>query len=608
MPTEKKSAVGEKVLFGPTRPTGVRDPEADALWNCWRFVDVEPAGLADRVAECVRRGTPFYLNELVPRCNLRLDGDAMYQGRVRPAELADALRKAGPLYLGRMICGEYGGMLYWTKNSLDGRIYPRLPKARDLEEARRNFHRRVEEYAAREHAFGGGPYIGLCSGMCYPPIDSKAFDIPGLELEPGDPERLSAAVRGMARAYGKDLFLTLVAHGWYGGGIWDETYFQRLVNAFHFCYLAGFGGICSESGHFGFSGYGRRVDRDDPRAARFRRIMRDFRRFCDRDRRRAGGPETPMAFLHGHLDGYPGLWTDCVWGQFDDPEFACGDPERGWELTATVYRKHPWHDHLLRGDADVSGQPPCGMYDIVPDDIPSDRLARYKLLVVPGWNTMTEALYAKLKRFVAGGGTLFMSLAQLRTNIRRGEPMKLFRGGDCRDLFGVRVSPRAFSVVNGLKFRVPDSVGGRCLWPDWGPNCDPKFSDGRFTAAKLAECTARIVASGSTHFVGGEDSAKDCPPVLLEHRLGKGRAFLLNSREFPGHPAVFPLASTVLSVLMRGFQPKDLPVVASDKIRYAVYGRTIYAMNSDGDLPGSLQIGGKLWKIAPNRLKRIDLD
>jgi len=195
MPTEKKSAVGEKVLFGPTRPTGVRDPEADALGNCCRFVDVEPAGLADRVAECVRRGTPFYLNELVPRCNLRLDGDAMYQGRVRPAELADALRKAGPLYLGRMICGEYGGMLYWTKNSLDGRIYPRLPKARDLEEARRNFHRRVEEYAAREHAFGGGPYIGLCSGMCYPPIDSKAFDIPGLELEPGDPERLSAAVR-----------------------------------------------------------------------------------------------------------------------------------------------------------------------------------------------------------------------------------------------------------------------------------------------------------------------------------------------------------------------------------------------------------------------------
>ena len=140
--------------------------------------------------------------------------------------------------------------------------------------------------------------------MIFPPLKNKVYDKFILEMMPGDPERLSSAIRGASRAYSKKEFYTLIAHGWYGGGLWDDLYFKRLRNAMNYAYIAGFKAIFSESGHFGFNGYGNKVERSDAEAARFRKEMSDFLQFCETDRRPLGGPDTPVAFLRGNLDGF----------------------------------------------------------------------------------------------------------------------------------------------------------------------------------------------------------------------------------------------------------------------------------------------------------------
>ena len=546
--------------------------------------------------------------EQIQRNDLRKPIDKMYENAVSPSEMQKIVAPAGKLFLGREIIGEYGGMLYWTKSSLGNANYPRLPQAKDLVEARNNFLNILKDYSSKERQLGCTPLIGLCSAMIFPPINSNIFDIFSLEMMPGDPERMSSAIRGTSRAYSKKAFYTLIAHGWYGGGVWDELYFKRLKNALNYAYMAGFDGIYSESGHTGFTGYGNNVARADADAVRFRQIMKDFRVFCDQDRRPWGGPECPMAFMRGNLDGYPGLWASCVWGQFDNPAFACGDAEKGWELTQAIYRKRPWFDNMLRGNADNSGQVPCGMYDIVPADIPLEKLKRYKLLVIPGWNTMNDELYNKLKQYVANGGTLLMTLTQMRINIRRDEPMKLYRNGDFSDLFGVKFSLDKPIRVNGFKFCQAESFDGKLLWADWTSFCDPKFSESDFMAAAIQSSVARNIAKASNNFDGNLDSEAEKVPVLLEHSLGKGKAYLINSMEFAGSKNMFDFTHLVISELMRVTQPAGLDIFHSENIRYAKYGKICYVTNQDYELDGFFKVNGKSYQLKPQELRRIELD
>lgn len=617
---------GEKVLAGPSRSCKYPDDASYEIGNAFRFHTRNGEGLAERVAEIIRTKTPFMLNEQINRQNLRRPVDKMYEGAILPAETQKIVAAAGDLFLGRSIVGEYGGMLYWTKNSLGDLpcTYPRLKPAKDLVEAQANFYKQVKEFGDKERQLGCGPLLGVCSAMIFPPLKNKVYDKFILEMMPGDPERLSSAIRGASRAYSKKEFYTLIAHGWYGGGLWDDLYFKRLRNAMNYAYIAGFKAIFSESGHFGFNGYGNKVERSDAEAARFRKEMSDFLQFCETDRRPLGGPDTPVAFLRGNLDGFPGLWASCVWGQFDDPAFANGDAEYGWELTKAVYTKRPWFDNMLRGNIDNSGQAPCGMYDIIPPDVPQEQLKRYKFVMIPGWNTMNDELYAKLKKYVEDGGTLLMSLAQMRSNIKRNEALKLYKNGDFSDLFGVSLDQHKTIRVNGLKFTATDSFDGRLLWPDWTLYADPKFSESDFQAASVKSSAARVIAQASNNFEGDTlDKPEEKVPVLFEYRLGKGRAFLINSMEFPGSRNMFNFNRVVMSELMRAFQPADCQIECSTNIRYAVYGKPIpgcaansaaanktvfYVMNTDYDFDGFFKLNGKTYQIKPQELRRIELD
>ncbi|MBR7143784.1 MAG: beta-galactosidase trimerization domain-containing protein [Lentisphaeria bacterium] len=597
-----------KVLIGPTRSSKYTDPQAEEIGNVFRFYTRTGQGLPDRIRECIKNKTPFIIQEIIDRKaeQFQRPAEKFYDGNfMKPEVIADLLKEAGDLYLGREIIGEFGGMVYWPENSVV-RVYGKLKPAGDLAEARKNYYDQLKRFSDKDRAYGGGPFLSVCSCMSFPPITDQLFDTYQLEMMPGDPERLASAFRGVSRAYNKKHFNTLIAHGWYGGATWDELFFKRFQNALNFAYMSGFSAIFSESGHFGWPFYGYNIRREDPRAKRFRKIMKDFKDFCEVDERPTGGPETPMAFMQGHLDGWPGLWAYNVWGQFT-PDFAVGEPEQGWKLTEDIYRKSTWFNHDNLGSTDKSGQPPCGMYDVIPADIPQDKLNKYKLIVIPGWNTMTDELYNKLCKYVENGGTLVMTLAQMRTNIKRNEPMKLYNNGDFSKLFGVKINGRSPIEITGVKFPHNSSADGKYQWVNWGMDSDAKFSsNGTYRSGQIVENKATALAVCSKNFTASEDKKDEQVPILLEHKLGKGYAFFINSEKFPGHPALYDFMRYVTSVLMRGEQPAGLNVTATEGIRYAVYGKSIYVTNTDSDFDGFFVLNGKKYQLKPQQLLHIE--
>ena len=57
---------------------------------------------------------------------------------------------------------------------------------------------------------------------------------------------------------------------------------------------------------------------------------------------------------------------------------------------------------------------------------------------------------------------------------------------------------------------------------------------------------------------------------------------------------------------MRGEQPADLNVTASNSIRYAVYGKSIYVSNTDSDFDGFFMLNGKKYQIKPQQMLHIE--
>jgi hypothetical protein len=566
-----------------------------------------------RTAEFCRENQIYFIfRELIHRNKHGLPAKELFAGKLTPEELRGVIEAAGEFYMGRVILGESGGMLYWPFEYLHERAegeYSLLPQdAVTLPEAESLYLDRLSAYTAEERVMGGEPFWDVDSSMCFKHHIKIGVTVPYLEMMPGNPERMTAALRGAARAAGGKEFGALIAFGWYGGGLWDGLYFKRWKASLYFSYLAGLTCVHSESGHFGFDRLGNKIADESPEAGRFRDVMREFAAFCAEDERPDDGPEVRVGIVYGHLDGYPGLWSNSVWGQYANAAFKCGDAEKSWSLLDTFYQARPWHDNLNTGGEDLSGQPALGLYDIVPAKAPAEALQKYSCLIMLGWNTMTKELYEKFRTYVENGGHLIASLPHFRTNIKRGEPFTLINGGDMRDLFGVRINGEDPETVTGVKFTGEAMTAGY-KFPCWTESCDPKFIGKGFKAGRIAEGAHNTLAVSGKYFFPSNRGEKRVP-VLLENRCGKGSAFLINAWEYPGNENLFDFVRVVILTAMKAERPSDISVVCGDKIRHAVYRmpngqKTLYLLNTDFEFANSCRIkhAGEMTELCLKQLE-----
>ena len=543
------------------------------------------------------------------RALLRPDRE-LFRTKLSREEIAELIAAGGRYCKGRAAAGELDGMIYWPAEYMfpaedtppADAEYPLLPDAADLEEARRFYCERLAAYFKRERNFAPGVLRNTGGSMLIHYAIDAGAEIPSLEMMPGDPERLCAALRGAARSRKKSDYGLLIAFGWYGGGLWDEVYFKRWKNALNYSFLTGAESILSESGQLGFKGYGNDITRTSPEAERFRSILRSHREFCNAHELPDGGPECKAAFILGNLDGCPGVWSGgTVWGQHHNPEFIAGDAEKSWDLPDDLYRKMPWFDNLNTGNIELSGQVPYGTYDIVPADTALEELSRYSLLCFLGWNTMTDQIYDTLVQYVCQGGHLILGLQHLDSSIRRDGCYRPFRSGKWQELLGADFCGFEETPVTGIKF-TGKARTEKYVFPYWGKVCDPKFIGHGFPAGRLAG-DFNTIACGAKFF---DSSNEPMPPILTEHLNGKGSVFLLNAGVFPGNDDIRKFMTLVIRTAMKGEMPDDLQISCSETIRYALFGNDLYAMNSDQELPAFLRVNGKMHQLDPLDLRKIE--
>lgn len=131
---------------------------------------------------------------------------------------------------------------------------------------------------------------------------------------------------------------------------------------------------------------------------------------------RAIGPRgetvTPFAILLGHENGWPGVgWRigDVRGTGLYDGIRHSFMQTRGADLSLKILDVFYPGFERCGWDPEYPGflaESPLGTLDLVPDNLPSDKYSRYKVLVALGYHRMTETVRDALMRYVEDGGVL----------------------------------------------------------------------------------------------------------------------------------------------------------------------------------------------------------
>ena len=534
------------------------------------------------------------------------------------ADMDEIIDAFGERYLLRYSIGEAGGVLYWPKAYIVNRRaheWTSLPPCKTVDQAQEAYVDYCRGWIDYDRTLGKGPLMNVDSSLAFKFHAMAGIDVLCLEAMPGDPHLMIAAIRGTGRAFDKP-WGCHIAMEHYGGVCFDPLHQKRWRDAVFYSYLAGAHFIHPESGHYGYinPGRGQKFAFHTKEAKSVRAVMREVWQFARVHNRPAGGPRTTLGVVHGNFDGSPGLWNRYAWGQFHHEKWHEGPAERGWRFVDKFHRKENWPNEAVQGEEDFSGNPPYGQYDVVPIESPLEVLQQYTCLVFLAWNTMTPAIYRKLKAYVTAGGHLVMNLAHLSTHVDRAKDLKLFRNGNLADLFGVKVTGKMKKDVRGVKCMADSSLKSY-RFPLWRISTDPRYM-GHMTPARVKVTTGRVI-SGWSDFYQISAATLAAQPMIVENTVGKGKTFLVTAWEYPGDEGLSRLTEDILRVVLQGEQG-DIRLLSSDRVRYAVYdGRlpgsrrkysVVYLLNTDPDcnVSARLWVGGRTtgqFAIAPNELR-----
>jgi hypothetical protein len=280
-----------------------------------------------------------------------------------------------------------------------------------------------------------------------------------------------------------------------------------------------------------------------------------------RSHRRGEGPQAQLAFVQGNKSVYQGF---CRWSEDDDYPGLQYDPvHSGWhylsellpDLNFSFY--YPLH-RPASGEFWVTGTP-FGKIDIVPAIADLSALTRYKALFFPGWNTITNEMYAKLADYVRGGGILVMALPQLTVEPPPQTEPSLLGGGNFADLFGVNIKSKREAV--SLLKPAPDTKEHWAVDRGHTWNVQPRYGDKPLFAYSVEMKGARPVLV---------DQGR---PVLVENTLGSGTALLMLLSNHPGRQELAPLYRDLVRRLAEHLQP-EIRMEGSNTLNYSIFTDT----------------------------------
>ncbi len=322
-----------------------------------------------------------------------------------------------------------------------------------------------------------------------------------------------------------------------------------------------------------------------------RKILAIHQSFWDflRSRDYWDGPQPTLGFVMGRYDLWDGShqtmrgWDEGCY----EPGAALGflqhdvndglathwapdAPEAGYELLEVIYPG-------IRFGLDYPKGPPVrrqhwfqpsphGKADLVPEEATVAKLCRYPALIFPGWNSATETQVSKLAAYVEAGGTLLMAVPQLSTGIERDSEINLVNQGDLAELFGVCIKGRGAEIS---AIRQGDKLVELAGHP----------------SRKIHLADAEMKGATPVWFASDTDT-----PVLVENRIGKGRALLLTLWNYPGEEKLLPLMRGLVGDLAREHQG-PVRFSGSEWVNYSVFTRN----GEPGKVPTVIYFVGIDW-------------
>lgn len=223
---------------------------------------------------------------------------------------------------------------------------------------------------------------------------------------------------------------------------------------------------------------------------------------------RSGEFYTPLAVVHGRLDGYNSI-TGKIWGIAYETE-----ADRSWGVLEEFYPHYKTHCIYRHGCSTSEPQgwftgTPYGCADILPIEGKPSTLAGYKTYIFTGYNKAEKSDFDKLFEQVEKGGVALMTLAHFT------------------------ITTEAERVRNyDLQF---DETVERFT-------CGaPVFVTGHYRGQEIAVCE-----NVKTENAVVAERTDEGLPLVVRYTVGNGEIVLFNAKAYPAHIAIKELYKTYM--------------------------------------------------------------
>lgn len=518
----------------------------------------------------------------------------------------------GDLYLGNNL-GEYAGFLYQDEKS-NFKSWPRLNNLKEahdwltgsmLAKPKRDQLSRPKD--------GQEPFLFSTSGSplaCYElegGIDLICNEMYAVGC--GNLAYATAEARGAARRHGRNWWSAWLAHEWqtcwprvpYG----VKQKYDSLEVGLKEMWLMGTSMMVLESGsqttqaqdYTPPDGSMKEFKTpkqfyNDPVPIAYRKTMKEFYQWTKAHPRAKGAPETTAALVLGNYDGFVGMTFDtfAIFGQHHlaatNSNWRCGAPENTWILTMDTFFPRPLDSMKPFANGWLGGTP-HGQLDVVnvDDNLKTEELKRYRILVFGGWNTMTPNIAGRLREYVADGGEVVLSVPQLSSRIDRE-----FTDYTAVDLVQAVPGVTVKDPIVSEDILMTSAAAPGFLKKAYPAHLSAKF---RLAEAELDSEAEAVVTMGKK-------------PYLVRRKFGKGAYWLVLGWDFPSvNRRTEEFWKTLIVGLVEGKQDLSIQGADRDYINWCAYFDRIYMLNTDCVSPRTIIFRGEELRFEPKELKEL---
>lgn len=354
----------------------------------------------------------------------------------------------------------------------------------------------------------------------------NGFTWTGAETMDGSTEILLSFLRGASKAYDIDKFGVHLALQWGTVPHDTEKRYRRYLLSLYIPYMHAVTDINTEEGLWFVEAFYYYYNRLSEVCENNRKQKNRFNKFL-RTHSRTGKFYTPIAFLHGRMDGWNGFNARNTWGMVD---VKLGDEAPSWKLLKQFYPLDTLENHgsAKFGYISDEGNEPFGSFSGTPDGsvdvVPVEQgdLSGYSVLAFAGYNAAEKNDLDRLIHFVKDGGTLILCWPHLSDTTKKSE----------LDIYNLHIIDHEITK----------------LLCDGEPEFVSDFAEGN----EIKVCKNISQNADIMEKTDGDN------PLVASVRYGSGEIILVNSLYYPGHKSVFPVYNNVVKTVAKRALEKEM--------------------------------------------------